>query len=730
MVVAPDLGFPAGKNKTILVDLRASRAPASSGRVGCGCAPISRSTGTGFGWAEGVADADARRPCAWTRRGADLRYRGFSETRKERRDQPEVPVYDRIANTAPRWRDLVGYYTRFGDVRELLGRVDDRYVIMNAGDELRLSFPRSAAAPTGWTRDFVLIGDGWVKDGDYNTSFSKTVLPLPAHGHPDYAAASPRCARARIPCTAASRRLGDVSHPIRGAGCVSGRPGVRAPDRATRKIDEDRGSAAWALGGVDDPARRVARCRRGAEPPGLDLARRRADPPEPGPARVSPRGVGRERMGMTSRIRAPTFDARLAHIMPQIASTGAAAAVADFDRDGWQDFYVTNSAEGSLNRLYRNKGDGTFTDVAAAVGLADVNRPGTGVSMGARLGRLRQRRLRGSRSSTSTAGPSCFTTTVAARSSACPSAPDCPRGSTRTRRSGGTTTATAVSTSSLPATGRKARPLASRDDADHAREFRIRRERRPEVPVSQSRRRHVRGNVGSARDRSRAAGRSQRSRPICSARAIRTSFSRTTTASRALRQSRRETFVEVGRDTGVGRTPKSGMSASLGDIFNDGRLSIYKTNISEPGVLVQANDLWVPKARPAGAAVARRPLLLPTNISWCRRRYRAEPVEPDQCLPPTSPMLDNARLGLVAFQVDNNVPASPVSEAALTQRTAPLEPARSTAAALRRPAQSTHSERARPFFSRIASRRPRRMPSRRQAAFAVSSTSSASTASS
>jgi hypothetical protein len=37
------------------------------------------------------------------------------------------------------------------------------------------------------------------------------------------------------------------------------------------------------------------------------------------------------------------------------------------------------------------------------------------------------------------------------------------------------------------------------------------------------------------------------------------------------------------------------MNASFGDIFNDGRLAIYKTNISEPGVLVQANDLWVPR---------------------------------------------------------------------------------------------------------------------------------------
>jgi hypothetical protein len=85
-----------------------------------------------------------------------------------------------------RWRDLSGYYTRFGDVRELLTNVDDRYVIMNAGDELRLQFPADAALPAGWTRDFVLIGDGWVKDGDYNTSFSKTVEPLPAHDLPAY----------------------------------------------------------------------------------------------------------------------------------------------------------------------------------------------------------------------------------------------------------------------------------------------------------------------------------------------------------------------------------------------------------------------------------------------------------------------------------------------------------------------------------------------------------------
>jgi hypothetical protein len=60
-------------------------------------------------------------------------------------------------------------------------------------------------------------------------------------------------------------------------------------------------------------------------------------------------------------------------------------------------------------------------------------------------------------------------------------------------------------------------------------------------------------------------------------------------------------FVEVGRDTGLGMTPKSGMNASFGDVFNDGRLAIYKTNISEPGVLVQGNDLFLPTKSSADA---------------------------------------------------------------------------------------------------------------------------------
>ena len=187
IVASPDLGFPAGKNKTVLIDLGAiARAGVAHARR------VRLRTNLEIYW-DWLAVADDR-PASPTQtvriapQRADLRYRGFSKTDFARRDVPELPRYGEIANTIPRWRDLVGYYTRFGDVVELVRAVDDRYVIMNAGDELQLSFAAPAAPPDGWVRDFVLMGDGWEKDGDFNTTFSKTVLPLPSHDRPDYGA--------------------------------------------------------------------------------------------------------------------------------------------------------------------------------------------------------------------------------------------------------------------------------------------------------------------------------------------------------------------------------------------------------------------------------------------------------------------------------------------------------------------------------------------------------------
>ncbi len=99
---------------------------------------------------------------------------------------PEIPDYNTLSSSKQVWRDLIGYYTRFGEVGELLRGIDDRYVIMASGDEMSLRFPEQPPPPAGWVRDYVIIGDGWIKDGDYNSTFSKTVLPLPYHAKQEY----------------------------------------------------------------------------------------------------------------------------------------------------------------------------------------------------------------------------------------------------------------------------------------------------------------------------------------------------------------------------------------------------------------------------------------------------------------------------------------------------------------------------------------------------------------
>ncbi len=57
---------------------------------------------------------------------------------------------------------------------------------------------------------------------------------------------------------------------------------------------------------------------------------------------------------------------------------GSGAAAADFDGDGWTDLYVTSHGPPGVpapghQRLYRNRGDGTFEEVAAAAGVAIVS---------------------------------------------------------------------------------------------------------------------------------------------------------------------------------------------------------------------------------------------------------------------------------------------------------------------------------------------------------------------
>jgi hypothetical protein len=173
-----DLGFPAGKNKTVVIPL--PRKSLHAGRRRFRLRTHLEIYWDRLGWAVTLPDADFKSMPA-EMLTAELRYRGFSKLPAPDRRKPDIPQYDRLAGAGPRWQDLEGYYTRYGDVRELLQQTDDRYVIMNAGDEIILRFAAPAPPPAGWTRDFVLIGDGWVKDGDFNTANSRTVQPLPAH---------------------------------------------------------------------------------------------------------------------------------------------------------------------------------------------------------------------------------------------------------------------------------------------------------------------------------------------------------------------------------------------------------------------------------------------------------------------------------------------------------------------------------------------------------------------
>jgi hypothetical protein len=119
---------------------------------------------------------------------AELHFRGFSQSViHPKRKQPDTFLYSHV-EPASYWNPTPGLYTRYGDVRELVEKVDDRLILMGSGDELRLVFDASAIPPppAGWTREFLLKVDGWAKDRDANTAYSQTVTPLPFHGMSRY----------------------------------------------------------------------------------------------------------------------------------------------------------------------------------------------------------------------------------------------------------------------------------------------------------------------------------------------------------------------------------------------------------------------------------------------------------------------------------------------------------------------------------------------------------------
>ena len=187
--VIEDMGIPAGKPKTIVVDL--------SGKFLSDSREVRIVTNLCVYWDEIFLSEDIGAPEVRTTdlhaSDAALRFRGFSKVViHPERKQPEHFVYA-VRRPTSMWNPTPGLYTRYGDVRPLLNEIDDRLVIMGSGDELRLLFDAGALPdlPAGWRRDFLLFVDGWAKDGDANTAHSQTVGPLPYHGMPQYPYAVP-----------------------------------------------------------------------------------------------------------------------------------------------------------------------------------------------------------------------------------------------------------------------------------------------------------------------------------------------------------------------------------------------------------------------------------------------------------------------------------------------------------------------------------------------------------
>jgi hypothetical protein len=286
--------------------------------------------------------------------------------------------------------------------------------------------------------------------------------------------------------------------------------------------------------------------------------------------------------------------------MPQIASMGASVAVADFDRDGWQDFYVTDSGEGTLNRLYRNQGDGTFRDVAGALGVAELNRPGTGVSMGSlwgdfdndgfedllvyKWGRPELFHNDGGRKFSRVTEKAGLPAWINA---GCATWLDFDRDGLLDLFIAGYWQEN-LDLWHLPTT--KMMPESFEYARNGGRKYLFRN----------------RGD-GMFSDVTRESGIDSHRWALCASAAdllgngypdlfIANDYG----VSELFANQQGKAFREIGKQTGIGAAPKSGMNVAFGDIFNQGRFSVYVTNISEEGVLIQGNNLWVPKEGASG----------------------------------------------------------------------------------------------------------------------------------
>ncbi len=175
-LLMPSTGFPAGKTKTLVLDLPALPKGVHKLRL------VSNLWlhWDRIAWTTQPADDLPRVQAQLTPSHAELRFRGYSTEVRRAPNGPHHFDYQRT-RTEARWLAFSGHYTRFGDVRPLLDTADDRSVILAPGDEIDLRFDGQELPPLqqGWQRTLFLESHGWDKDADRNTFEAQQVEPLP-----------------------------------------------------------------------------------------------------------------------------------------------------------------------------------------------------------------------------------------------------------------------------------------------------------------------------------------------------------------------------------------------------------------------------------------------------------------------------------------------------------------------------------------------------------------------